>query len=331
MKKNLVIAGNGFLGNNVLRELIAKGKPVKATVRSLENTRPFKNLDCEIIQADMFDKKSLLKAMEDVDVVYNCAAIYKMWAKDPQKEIIQANIEGARNIVEAAAEAKVKRLVFISSAMVQSPLKAPITENSGFDENPSENYAKSKIAAEKLAWDIVKQTGLDMISILPVGMIGPNSYGHIPPAMEVYYNIMANKIPFDPQFFFNIVHVTDVARTIVHAGENAPSGERYILGPDRTIRSTEVFELAHRLFPHVKVQSKKPRGFLFFVSTIMELVSKVTGKKPVLQKSSVKQFLNPNYQFDSSKAKNDLGWDPRPTMEIIEQLLKDIHEQTRSS
>lgn len=329
-KNNLVIGGAGFLGNNTIRELLKQGEQVKTSVRKNNLKKPFEGLDCEIVEADLLDKESLVKAMKDVDIVYNCAAIYKSWAKNPQEEIIAPNVKGIKNLLIACNEARISRLVYVSSGMVLAG-HAPLNENSSWNEDSIDPYVCSKIQSEKLAWKMAKEYNIDMISILPSAMIGPHSYGHLPPSMEFYYNVMKNKIPFDPCFYFNVVDVRDVVKGMVIAGQKAPSHQRYILGPENNITTTEIFELANKLFPEVQIKPKRSKGFLMTVAFFMEMISKLTGKKPLLQRSFIKQFSDKEYRFDISKAKRELGFNPKPSMEAIEDLLRLIKKETSNA
>lgn len=105
--KNLamVSGANGHLGNNLVRFLIDKGIPVRASVRKLSDRAPFAGLDVEVVQADITDKASFVKALQGVHTFYAVGAAFKLWAKDPKKEIYDVNMEGTRNTIEAAAEA----------------------------------------------------------------------------------------------------------------------------------------------------------------------------------------------------------------------------------
>ena len=104
-QKNIVLVtgANGHLGNNLVRLLIAKGYQVRASVRNIKNTKPFDGLDCEVVQADITDKNSMLQALRGVDTFYAVGAVFKLWAKDPQKEIYDVNMNGCKVMIEAAA------------------------------------------------------------------------------------------------------------------------------------------------------------------------------------------------------------------------------------
>src|SRR5690606_36190642 len=107
----LVTGANGHLGNNLVRLLISKGIPVRASACNITNKEPFAGLDCEVVQADITSKQSLVNALQGVDTFYAVGAAFKLWAKDPKKEIYDVNLDGTRNTIEAAAEAGVKRIV----------------------------------------------------------------------------------------------------------------------------------------------------------------------------------------------------------------------------
>ena len=96
---SLVSGANGHLGNNLVRLLLAKGLPVRASVRTLTNTAPFARLSCEVVPADITDKASMLRALHRVHTFYAVGAAFKLWAKNPQREIYDININGTRNLI----------------------------------------------------------------------------------------------------------------------------------------------------------------------------------------------------------------------------------------
>jgi len=105
----LVSGANGHLGNNLVRLLLKKGIPVRASVRNVKNAAHLKDLDCEVVQADITDSASFKRALQGAHTFYAVGAAFKLWAKDPKKEIYDVNMQGTRNTIEAAARAGVKR------------------------------------------------------------------------------------------------------------------------------------------------------------------------------------------------------------------------------
>ncbi|MGY0035545.1 NAD-dependent epimerase/dehydratase family protein [Pedobacter sp. NJ-S-72] len=136
----LVTGGNGHLGNNLIRLLLNKGVPVRGSVRNLKNNSSFADLDCEMVQADITDKQSLISAMQNVEVVYAVGAAFKLWAKDPKKEIYDVNLRGTKNLIEAAAECGVKRIVYVSSIAALNYSELPAKESNGQNPDRSKRY-----------------------------------------------------------------------------------------------------------------------------------------------------------------------------------------------
>jgi len=324
MKKlNLVIGGNGHLGNNLVRLLLKKEKNVRASVRNINYKEPFKGLNCEIVYADILDKDSLLKAMKDVDTVYIAAAVYKSWAKDIQREIINVNIEGTRNILESAAAQGVKKIVYVSSTFVLDHSKVPM-DTVGWNHDQSNPYTLSKVKAEKLAWDLAKKYNLWMVSVIPSGMVGPNCYGHLTPTMGFLTKILKNQLPLDPNFKFNFVDIRDVANTMIVASEKGKNRERYVLAQESPINSTEVIEFAYSLYPSVKIPSKLPYALMYISASVMEFMSKITKKKPLMLRSQVKAFTKGDFRYNTSKAKIELGFNPRTQKQALKEVFEYI-------
>jgi NAD(P)-dependent dehydrogenase (short-subunit alcohol dehydrogenase family) len=151
----LVTGANGHLGHNLVLELRAQGQRVIAGVRHHHHHAALAALGCRVAQVEMLDRYSLEMAMDGVDTVYQVAAVFKHWARDPEREIYRANIEGTRNVLEAAAATSVRRVVYVSSLAALDRSKTPITEE-GWNLRASNVYFRSKVDSEKLAWDLAE-------------------------------------------------------------------------------------------------------------------------------------------------------------------------------
>jgi dihydroflavonol-4-reductase len=320
-EKCLVTGGNGHLGNNLIRILLDKGKKVKATVRNLEYKEPFKGLDCEVVYADLLDKKSLLKAMEGVDILYQVAAVFKHWAKNPQKEIIMPNLEGTKNVMEAATEAGVEKVIYVSSvvALDRTQLPQPMNEE-GWNNTITFPYYLSKTESEKLAWKIAEEKDLWMVSVLPSAIVGPNCFGHLTPTLELLNRILMNKMPVDVNFYFNFVDVRDVAEGMILAAEKGKNGNRYTLGNERSTSTTEIIELARKLYPDVKKPVKLPKSILKTIVFFIEF-GKIFGIEPPILRTQVDLYYGVEEKLDISKAKSQLGYNPRNPEEAIRDTL----------
>ncbi len=225
----LVTGANGHLGNNLVRELVGEGKRVRASVRRVSDTLPFKEVGCEIVSADMLDRASLRRAFEHVDVVYHCAAVFRHWAKYPISEIVKTNLDGTQNILEAAAGMDVKKIVYVSSIVALDKSRAPMNEL-GWNTDFSSPYHHAKTVSERMALELADKLDLWLVSVLPAAMIGPHAYGRLTPAMGLVNSIISNDMRVDIGFVQNLVDVRDVVAGMISAAKNGRKGNRYILG-----------------------------------------------------------------------------------------------------
>lgn len=313
---SLVLGANGHLGNNLVRRLLEEGRPVRAGVRSPEARGALDGLACEIVQADLMDTGSLLTAMAGIDVLYVAAAVYKSWARDIRREIVDVNIRGTKNVIGAAADAGVKKVIYVSTTFALDHRKTPADE-SGFSGNRSEPYVYSKTEAEKAALALSREKGLFTVSIVPSAMVGPHCHGHLTPTMELLGNILANRLPVDPGFRMNFVDIRDVCGAMIAASSAGRAGERYVVAQELPITSTELLEFAHSLYPSVRIPPRAPYPLLYVASTAMELVSAITRTQPLMMRSQVKNFREGATRYGTAKAREELGFNPRPARDAL--------------
>jgi dihydroflavonol-4-reductase len=319
-EKYLVTGANGHLGNNLVRGLVNQGKQVRASVRNVSNTTPFEGLNCEVVFAEMLDRDSLSKALQGIDILYHPAAVFKHWAKDPQKEIILPNLDGTRNVIEIAAQQGVKKIVYVSSIAALDRTVVPMNET-GWNTNFANPYFHAKTVSEKLARDLVKELSLWMASVLPSFIIGPHAFRQLTPIMSFLNNVVKNPIRFDHNFTMNYVDVRDVVGGMIAAAEKGKNGTRYILGNELPISTTRVFELAHALFPEISQPPRIPKAELIKIAAALEAASQTSGEAPALTVYNVELYYEADTRLDISTAKRDLGYAPRDPEEAVKEAL----------
>ena len=324
---SFVTGGNGHLGNTLVRELLSQGKRVRTSVRNMHNTKPFQGLDCEIVYAEMLDKDSLIQAMQGVDILYHVAAVFKHWSKNPEEDIIGPNRDGTKNVLEAAAEVGVKKIVYVSSIAALDHAKVPMNETTWATDFPN-SYYTAKQVAEQTAWEVADTLNLKLISILPSSMIGPNLFGHSTPTMNVLQMIINNKLPIDPNFCFNYVHVQDVAKGMILAAEKGRQGERYILATEPAISTTQVIDIAQSLFSNITRPEIASKPALMEMAKKMEQDSEMTGKQPLLLVGNVEHYYHADARIDISKAQKELDYSPRLPKEAIKETLMYLSERS---
>ena len=324
-KTALVTGANGHLGNNLVRELIKEGYDVIASVRNMEYKKLFNDLSCKVVYADMLNKDSLEKAFNGVDILFHVAAVFKHWSKDLEKDILQANLQGTQNVLEAASTAGIKKIIYVSS-IAALDFSQPRIDEKTWGTNFPNMYFKSKNDSEKLAWQLAKKLSLNMVTVLPSGMIGPEIFGHLTPSMTMLDNIIKNRLPFDPQYDINYVHVKDVAIGMILTERNGKIGERYIIGNEYSLNSTEVINIAKEVIPSIKVPKKASKSFQMLLATLMNISSKFTKKPPLLLKGNINHYYKKKENLSIQKAQSELGFNPRnpeiAVKETFEYLIK---------
>jgi dihydroflavonol-4-reductase len=319
--KSLVTGANGHLGNNLVRLLLSRGDHVSAGIRNPQHRKTFADMGCTTVLADLLDRRALATALSGVDVVYQVGAVFKHWARNPERDIYAANMLASRNLLEAAAHAGVQRLVYVSSLAALDRSRLPITEAS-WNPDQSNIYFRSKTDSEKLAWELAAKHNVNMVSVLPGAMIGRNCLAPTP-TMALLTSVVAGQLPVNPGFFFNFVDVEDVAAGCHSAALNGKPGERYLLANENCTSIEELVRQAQALFPERKIAmpAKPPRVVVYAVASVLEIVGRLTRREPLLQRNFLKVFTV-REQCDISKAKTELGFSPRPPSEAIASALR---------
>ncbi|WP_046243756.1 NAD-dependent epimerase/dehydratase family protein [Hymenobacter terrenus] len=318
----LVTGANGHLGNNIVRELLRQHIPVRAGVRNLRNHAPFAGLNCERVALDILNPKQLQAAMRGVDTVYAVAAAFKFWAKNPQKEIYDVNMAGTWLLLEAAAAAGVRRVVYVSSTAALNYSCLPTTEACGYNTDRRNVYYNSKNDSDEMAMQLAASLGLELVSILPATMIGGENFA-LNESYQILANIYQGKMPIDPNIYLNWVDVKDVAQAAVAASSRGRAGERYVLAQEKGTSMRETLELLNRLFPeqHLKVPPRPPRPLLRGIAWFMETSSRLAGKAPLLQTSLVDMLWGLRRDYDISKARYELGFAPRCVEQSVREAI----------
>ena len=319
----LVSGANGHLGNNLVRLLLKKGIPVRASVRNIKNTAPFHGLDCEVVQADITDKASFERALQGVETFYAVGASFKLWAKDPKKEIYDVNMQGTRYTIEAAAKAGVKRIVYVSSIAALDYTNLPTKESNGYNPDRRDMYYNSKNDGEKLAFQLAQELGIELVSVMPAAMIGSEAFLPLNVSFGVLKLILNNHIPVDTKITLNWIDVKDVAEGCYLAAQKGRSGERYILANEKCMTITDTTVLAARLYPKLNLKKPMavPKVILYAIAGLMEFSAKLNKRAPVLTIKDIAMFSGLQQDFDISKAKNELGFNPKRPEQAVTYLM----------
>ncbi len=312
---SLVTGATGFVGAAVTRALLAGGHEVRVLARANSDRRNLAKLDVEIAEGSLEDPASLAAAVAGCRYLFHVAADYRLWVPDPAA-MFRANVDGTRDLMLAALDAGVERIVYTSSVATLGIVKG----GSADEATPSGvgdmigPYKQSKFAAETVVRQLIAERGLPAVIVNPSTPVGPGDVKPTPTG-RIIVEAAKGKVPGYVDTGLNIVHVDDVATGELLAAERGQIGERYILGGENLSLAeilAEVARAAGRRPPSLKI----PYAVVLPIAAGAELMARLTGHEPFTTLDGVRMSRKKMY-FSSAKAMRELGYTPRPATEAI--------------
>ncbi len=312
----LVTGGAGLLGSELIRQLLSTG----SRVRAIYNKTPLPDFNFDLLeqfQCDILDIIGLEEAMQDVEQVYHCAAIVS-FEPSRKQEMFKINIEGTTNIVNAALNTGIKKLVHVSSVAALGRIREneAVKETMNWTEETSNSiYGRSKYLGELEVWRAVGE-GLDAVIVNPVIILGKGDWNA---GSSQIFKTVYNEFPWYTEGATGFVDVRDVAAAMIVLMTSNISSERFIISAEnKTYR--EIFNLIADAFGK-KQPHKKVSPFLAQIIWRMEAIKSLfTGKKPLLTKETAATAMA-NVQFDNSKL---LKFLPDFKYRPMEETIKDV-------
>ena len=319
--KVLITGVTGFLGSAVLRLLVNEGYDVRVLVRENSNIRNLEKFDVKIFKGDLQNTDSLRPAVHSCVQVFHVAADYRLWVPDPE-QMYKTNIDGTRNLIMAASDAGVEKIVYTSSVATLG------INNDGTptdETTPSSlgdmigTYKRSKFLAEEAVKDLITKKSCPVTIVNPSTPVGPYDIKPTPTG-KIILDTIRNRMPAYVKTGLNIVHVDDVAEGHLLAMEKGEIGERYILGgDDMTLES--IIKYLCNLEDINPPKIKLPQNVILPIAWIMECAAKLTRKEPLATIDGVRMSKKMMY-FSSKKAKTKLGYRSRPAKEGLADAVE---------
>ncbi|HEY1851883.1 MAG TPA: hopanoid-associated sugar epimerase [Candidatus Binataceae bacterium] len=316
----LVTGANGFVGAHVVLALVARGNHVRAFVRDGADTRALDNVDCEIAIGDVRDLASVERAVRGCDEVYHVAADYRLWVVD-EAPMYAANVEGTRNVLDAARRAKVAKIVHTSTvgALGIGADKVGREDTPVTLEDMVGPYKRSKFLAEQVALEAARE-GLPVVIVNPSTPVGTLDYKPTPTG-RVIVDFLNRRIPAFMETGLNLACVEDVARGHLLAAERGRNGEKYILGGENLTLEAMLQRLA-KLAGMPAVRMKIPYSVAFGFALGAEAVARtITHRAPRASLTEVRMARKKMF-FDSSKARVALGYEPAPVDDGLARAIE---------
>jgi dihydroflavonol-4-reductase len=306
LKPTLVTGATGFIGWHVARKLLERGHCVRALVRPVSRLR---ELDVECATGDLRDPLSLERAVSGCGLVFHVAADYRLWAKDPS-ELYRSNVDGTRNLLEAARKAGVERFVYTSTVGTIGLQPDRI----GDEETPvslgdmTGHYKRSKFLAEQAALEAAR-SGFPIVIVNPTAPVGDHDFKPTPTG-KLIVDFLRGAMPAFIDTGLNLVDVADIAEGHLQACERGRSGERYVLGCQNLTLRQILEKLAHvsgRKAPAARI----PFAVAYAAGAASTAWARLSGREPRVPLEGVRMARKKMW-VSHGKAARELGYSPGP-------------------
>lgn len=317
--KTLITGATGFVGSAVLRQLLAAGHDVRALIRPKSDRRNIDGFPVEIVYGDLTDRRSLEHGMKGCSRLFHVAADYRLWVPKAE-EMYEINVVGTRNIMHAALNAGVERVVYTSSVSTLGLTRDGSLADEGTPVslmNMIGHYKRSKFMAEEEVKRLADEQGLPVIIVNPSTPVGPRDIKPTPTG-RIIVDAASGRMPAYVDTGLNLVHVDDLAIGHLLALEHGKVGDRYILG-GWNLTLKEIFCAVAALAGQTPPNICLPHWLVFPIGCVSEAWARlVTRREPRVTLNGVRLARKKMF-FSIEKARRLLGFNPRP----VEEALRD--------
>lgn len=325
-KHVLVTGGTGFLGSHLVSLLLRRRETVRVLTRA--STPQLREQGVEIVEGSLLDPAVLAEALDGVSHVYHCAGLV---SRDPDvaPEMFRVHVDGTRALLLAAREAGVERVLVVSTSGTIAVSK---DDEISDEESPYRYetvrgwaYYLSKIFQEKLALEMAAEGGPEVVVINPSILFGPGDL-RLSSTADIL-KFLNGEIPLVPSGGINFVDARDAAAGAILAMERGSPSARYLLGgPNWTI--AEFFERLARVSGVRAPTARIPDGVARLGARVMDRVFRMSGedRRAPIDPESV-EISQHFWYCDSTKAKEELGWEPRDPMESLDDTVHYLRER----
>jgi dihydroflavonol-4-reductase len=315
----LVTGASGFVGSAIAAEFRKSGYAVRALVRASSSPVNIDPRD-QVVVGDLLDRASVAAGLNGARYLVHAAADYRLWTPSPD-DLLRANVEGSRIVMEEALRAGIERIVYTSSVatfdlraggLADETRHLPETEAVGA-------YKRSKIIAENLVADMVTRDRLPAVIVNPSTPIGPRDVKPTPTG-RIIIEAASGRMPAFVDTGLNFVHVDDVAAGHLAALQRGRIGERYILGGENVSLRQVLLDIAGIVGRRAR-PLRLPRGAIYPFAFGAEMLARATGRAPFATVDGLR-MARYTMHFDDSKARRELGYTSRPYREGLVEAIE---------
>jgi len=312
-----VTGATGFVGGRVARQLVQDGHQVVAVVRNPAKAKDLADLGITLHTGDVTDKESMRAPMASVDGVFHIAAWYKVGVRD-KSDGVKVNIEGTRNVLELMQELGIPKGVYTSTLGVNEDTGGKLVDETYRYSGPFySEYTRTKAEAHHIADQFIAK-GLPLVIVMPGLVYGPGDTSSLRVTLIQY---LQRRLPVIPrQLAYCWAHVDDAARAHILAMEKGKPGETYIIGgPMHTF--VDGLKIAEQI-TSIPAPRAAPAGIFKAMSVVMGLIEKIVPVPEAYTRESLRGAAGVTPIGDNSKARRELGYNPRPLKEGLAETLQ---------
>lgn len=313
-----ITGATGFIGGRLARRLRDAGHEVVALVRTPAAAGDLRDLGVELAPGDILEPSSLRAPMRRADGVFHLAAWYAVGARD-RSRARAINVDGTRNVLEAAREVGVPRVVYTSSLAVFGDTRGRVVDERYRMDGPwLSEYDRTKWLAHYEVAVPLREAGLPLVIVQPGLVFGPGDHSNVGAVLRDY---LRRRLPVVPDMGGCWAHVDDTARGHVLAMERGRTGEDYIIsGPPHPWK--EVLAIAERITgirpPRVVLPAAAARA----ASLLMRPVAAAVPVPPTYHPETLRVAAGATYYGSDARARREIGWDPRPLEAGLAETLE---------
>jgi dihydroflavonol-4-reductase len=317
----LVTGATGFIGGHLVDRLRARGDDVVALVRSPERAGALLELGCELVEGDLSSEGGIRQGVEGCDSVFHAGAVYKVGIPASQRAAMyDANVRGTERVLDAAREAGVGRIVYVSTVNVFGNTGGDVVDET-YRRNEADGflsyYDETKYRAHQVARDRMAK-GYPIIIVQPGGVYGPGDHSEVGNIIDQTRTGKLRMRTF-PELGLNLVHVEDVAEGILLAHDRGKVGESYVLGGQIATMGElidRVAEISGRRPPRLTL----PPALAKLSAPLGPVVGPALGFPPNLDET-IRAAHNVTYWAKDDKARRELGYSPRDLESGLRETL----------
>lgn len=316
-----VTGATGFIGSHLARKLRERGDDVVALVRSPQKAGELQVLGCDLIEGSLSDEAAIGRGVQGVDAVFHVGAAYKLGIPRSQRaDLYEANVRGTERVLDAAIEAGVKRIVYVSTGNAYGNTHGQVVDESYVRPQPPDFlscYDQTKYEAHQVALDRIAK-GAPIVIVQPCAVYGPDDPSEVGNMID-QTRTGKLKLRIFPDAGFNFAYVEDIAEGIVLAHDNGRVGQSYNLGGPKSTMGELVdktAELSGRKPPRVTM----PPVLMKLAIPIGPVVGKLMGFPPNLSEL-IRTSDGVTFWMTDEKARRELGYQARDLDAGLRQTL----------